>query len=149
VKEVTVREIAQAMITDRTPKTVGLFDFTYDNSDEYRDSPTGFTAACAIGGAAFELGLDAYDLQFKLGAVDRDGVPLPRVTARHSNGYDLAEAIYTRNDDTQASKREIGELILRKADENTLNTKLEVLEWGKGSQLSSLPFVGRKVGRKA
>lgn len=157
MKEVTVRQIAQAMLTDRTPKTIGMFDFKYEKeeteSDGY-DTPIGFTAACAIGGAAFELGLDAYDLQNKLADVDRDGVPMPRTPRNKHSGYrsfanDLAEAIYTRNDDTQASKSEIGKLILKKADEATLNTKLKVVERGKGDELGGLPFIGRKVGRKS
>lgn len=141
--EVTIRDIAQAMITDTTPKAVGLFEFKYNKEDRWATTPIGFTASCAIAGAAVELGLDAYDLQNKLATVDRDGVPAPK---DHKSVRDMAATIYTHNDETTKKKRTIGKMILDKADELTLNTKIKVAKIGT-YELAALPFVGRRLAR--
>lgn len=126
-KTVTVREVAQAMIDDRTPKTTHKYVQQevlpgVTMVDPIRLGPV--TASCAVGGAAITLGVEWTDLDTELARVPRDGVK-PR---RGSNMSKLVSVITDLNDNTKYSKAEIGRRILAQADEQTLNTQLTLSE---------------------
>lgn len=142
MKQVTVREVAQAMTEDETPQAYSVL------VKEYK----GTTYSCAIGGAALKLNVDPVDLQGNLTTVNKDGVP----ARRDEQGTDLGAAIWSWNDaaltdealndyriftrpdfwvnpeyrnfDGYLDKPSIGRLILDNADEKTLNTVLNVMD---------------------
>lgn len=132
--EVTVRQVAEAMVIDDTPKVRGSLIIARDdnggevlNKDGYYNfsDPRARILSCAVGGAAVTLGLDPDSLAGALVKVDRDGVPAgnPYITSET-----LYEAVYGWNDSTlhNVSKAEIGRIVLDNADEATLNTVLRV-----------------------
>ena len=138
-KTVTVRQVAEAMVADKTPKAKGMFELKFGKYDHTE----GFVAACAIGGAAWRLGVDAWQLQSALGRVNIDGVPQPKRDPLDEPVRDLAAAIYIRNDNTRISKKQIGNVILKHADEKTLNTELNVAEWDEGEHANTT-FIGKE-----
>jgi len=140
-----MRDIASAMLRDTTRKSEGLFRQErtteslrrYQNlvdkgkEVEYDEMYAGFTASCAMGGAAFVLGLDGFDLERQLmtDGPDHDGVPVnPMTSLDTSDDRDLTigAVIADWNDDTEKSKAAIGKMILKKASEELLSTKFKI-----------------------
>jgi hypothetical protein len=119
---VTVRQVAKAMQEDPTPKTKGTLQEDKDQDINYKpQAHQGFTASCAIGGAAYVLGVEAQSLLDALGTVDKDGVP-----TAYYGPTTLGHTIWQHNDRTDRPKDAIGTLILETADDKTLNTVLTV-----------------------
>jgi hypothetical protein len=110
ITTVTVRQVAEAMVADETPKiTMDFFD--------------GDGASCAVGGAANVLGVYPFSLLRELNDIPKDGVPDYKGDERYQW---LGDVITRWNDSTDTPKNEIGRIILDNADEETLNTELHV-----------------------
>lgn len=114
----TVREVAEAMIADKTPKLIGDMVLTDIDYNAEKGTYKEIVKTCAIGGVAELWDVYAMDLMDALGDVPRDGVTAPKKKdARYLSGV-----IVSLNDDTPHTKKWIGKRILEQADEKTLNT---------------------------
>lgn len=110
-KQITLREVFTAMQDDPTPKTTGYYIALGAEGDN--------APRCAIGGAAFVLGLDPDDLG---SALDTITIPDKDEDSWDNSAWDW---IVTTNDDTKVKKATVGRRALKRF-EKVLDRKLTV-----------------------
>lgn len=128
-RNLTVREFAEEMLKDETPKARAAYGPISANVHKMYSSFGPEGATCAIGGVALRRKINPSHIARGLQRIHRDGIKFPRGISpewERDTAGNVFDVITVTNDQTQMTKEEIGRKILAEADEKTLNTVIDV-----------------------